>query len=159
MQASLSFQCLVTLWQLLDDWMVLLDSDNDSTKISPPAQRTEHSNDHSNTHPTPANTDTATAAESPVTAGTTEAEPSKQTVREGQMDPSATAAKSKLCKPSGEGSVTQIKAACPSDDTPAMPSATETEGGDQHVQSPTIPRICALIQAFYLCTQSFTEQK
>ena len=151
------FQCLVTLWQLLDDWMVLLDSDNDKAETSTSVQHTQLNNDHNNTHPTPSSTKTAIAAESTVSAGT-DAESLKQTLTEMETD-SPTTAISTLSKSFGEECTMQTELVCPGDDSSVISSVSKTRNGDLHERSPAIPRICALIQAFYLCTQNSKGKK
>ena len=163
----------MTLWQLLDDWMVLLDTDSEDkdADVLNAAHQRRLNNAHSNLHPAPTDTQTTAATESSFSAGTdaepskqmatetkTNAEPLKQMVTDTKTDSSATAM-GKLSKPPGEDSVTQTKLICPGDAAPAMPSASKTRGGVQCEKSPAIPRICALIQAFYLCTQNFKEKK
>lgn len=162
----------MTLWQLLDDWMVLLDTDNEEdADILTAAHQRRLNNVHGNPHPAPTDTQTTAATESSFSAGTgaepskqmametkMNAEPLKQMVTDTKTDSSATAM-GKLSKPPGEDSVTQTKHICPGDAAPATPSASKTRGGVHCEKSPAIPRICALIQAFYLCTQNVMEKK
>ncbi|KAK7107145.1 hypothetical protein V1264_015110 [Littorina saxatilis] len=138
-------QCLLTLWQLIDDWMVFLDTDDRSAKSSSSGQPSNNTENTGSSDSTPTK-----ASPSPV-VGDTDSEPT-------QVCTDLSAKTDNTSKPSEEKSVAQNDSVCPEEESQSVSSAAKTEGGDQARRSPEVARICALIQAFYLCTQNSKEK-
>ncbi|XP_076444594.1 E3 ubiquitin-protein ligase HACE1-like isoform X2 [Babylonia areolata] len=154
--------CLLTLWQLLDDWMLLLDNDNNNPKTQAATEISQTNNDPGNLCLSPPCNGTAPAVET--VASDIDPIPMKETWKDVIKDSPPAASLEKVGKApvKEDGGVVPSCGASPDKETVVTPSAS-TGGSDgvqqqQQQQSPAIPQICALIQAFYLCTQTSSSE-
>lgn len=146
--------CLLTLWQLLDDWMMLLDNDNNNPKMQAVQELTQLSSDLGSLGLSPPCNGTALAVET--LPSSFDANSTKETLKDVIRD-SSTSALEKMAKPVKEDCVRQTLETS-SDKETLMTSSASKVGVPWQRQSPAIPQICALIQAFYLCTQTSSEK-
>ncbi|KAL8586648.1 hypothetical protein ACOMHN_040156 [Nucella lapillus] len=145
--------CLLTLWQVLDDWMMLLDSDNNNPKKKDIRELSQIGNDLASLGLPPCN-GTPLAVATPASATR---ETRKDVIKDSSS--SSSSPSEKVARPVKEDCVRRASSSDNKETLTSLSSASSRVGGRPSQRpSPAIPQICALIQAFYLCTQNAREK-
>lgn len=121
------FQCLLVLWQLLEDWLALMDLE---TKTKPSTDMEDDQPPKIVTGPETSSAISKTLADNPSTEQTTAVQ------------------ENNYCS-NCEGKINPQKAVLPSHDGKSLEETVLVK-----ISSPGVPNVCALIRAFYLCSQN-----